>query len=364
MFIPKNIQETKRVKIHTGYACNLRCKFCYYYDYPQSQDPSTEKLKSFLNFAARQRIENIDFSGGEPTIRKDFSELLMHAKKLGFKKICVITNGQRMADLGYTKSLIESGLNEVLFSIHGFDKKSYNSLTQVTGSYDRLIKSIKNIKKLGVRFRTNTTINKSNYKHMMTFAKIFLKLKPAAVNFILFNPYYSSPEQEVEMTAKFVDVAPKLKQAIDILAPKIKKVTARYIPFCFMLGYEKHICDSWQFKYDCDEWLPRVQARVEKVSAKKYYVYGVVDAVARVTMSLIPPLKSTINNFIDNAIIGNFVSNYYIKPKVCSKCAYRIICEGLKKGYERHFDSKELKPVEGKLIEDPMHFRKNYGNYG
>ena len=59
-----NIQETKRVKIHTGYACNLRCKFCYYYDYPQSKDPSTEKLKSFLNFAAKRGIEDIDFSGG------------------------------------------------------------------------------------------------------------------------------------------------------------------------------------------------------------------------------------------------------------------------------------------------------------
>jgi len=364
MSISKNIQETKRVKIHTGYACNLRCKFCYYYDYPQSKDPSTEKLKSFLNFAAKRGIKDIDFSGGEPTIRRDFPELLEHAKKLGFKKICIITNGQRMADLDYTKSLVEAGLNEVLFSVHGFDKKSYDSLTQVPGSYDRLMKSIKNIKKLGVRFRTNTTINKSNYKHTMTFVKMFLKLKPTAVNFILFNPYYSSPEQEVEMTAKFSDAAPKIKQALDALIPKIKKVTVRYIPFCFMLGYEKHVCDSWQFKYDCDEWLPRVQGHVEKVDAKKYYAYGVVDATARAVTSLIPPLKPAINNFIDNAIIGNFVSNYYIKPKVCNKCVYRIICEGLKKGYERHFGSKELKPVEGKLIKDPMYFRKNYGNYG
>jgi len=359
----KNIHETKRVKIHTGYACDLRCKFCYYYDYPQSHDPSTEKLKSFLDFAAKSGIEDIDFSGGEPTIRKDFPELLRYARKLRFKKICVITNGRMMADKDYTKSLVEAGLNEVLFSVHGSDKKSHEYLTQVPGSYGSLMKAVNNIKKLGVRFRTNTTINKINYKNMATFTKLFLKLKPAAVNFILFNPYYASPQQEVEMTAKFTETAPKLKKAIDALNPKIKKVTARYIPFCFMLGYEKHVCNSWQFKYDCDEWLPRVQGRVEKVSAKKYYLYGAVDAVARFTTTLIPPAKSKINNFIDSAIINNFVSNYYIKPAACRNCAYRIICEGLKKGYERHFGSKELKTVKGELIEDPMHFRGNYGNY-
>jgi len=362
--LPERIPETKRVKIHTGYACDLRCKFCYYYDYPQSRNPSTEKLKSFLDFSVKCGMEDIDFSGGEPIIRKDFPELLRHAKKLGFKRICVITNGQRMVDKDFTKSLAEAGLNEVLFSLHGFDRKSHEFLTQVPGSYSKLMKAISNIRKLGVRFRTNTTVNKINYRHMETFAKMFLKLRPAAVNFILFNPYYSSPRQEVEMAAKFSEAAPEIKKAVDILNPEIKKVTVRYIPFCFMLGYEKHVCNSWQFKYDCDEWLPRVQGRVEEVSAKKYYMYAVIDAIARPATSLIPPLKSQMNNFIDRAIVGNFVSNYYTQLAACKNCAYRIICEGLKKGYEKHFGSIELKTIKGELIEDPMHFRGNYGNYG
>jgi MoaA/NifB/PqqE/SkfB family radical SAM enzyme len=327
----------------------------------QGENYSTEKIKSLLKIASERGIMDIDFSGGEPTIKPDFPELISYAKKLGFRNICVITNGIMMANKEYTQQLVDAGLNEVLFSIHGHNKKLHDYLTQVPGSFDRLMKSIKNIKRLGVRFRTNTTVTEPNYKYLIQFARLFLKLKPSAVNFILFNPFYSSVGQEVEMTCKFSECSPYIKKAIDILDPHIKKITVRCIPFCFMKDYEKYISDAYQNKYDCDEWLPRVQAIVEEVNILRHGTWGLFDSFLN---NIFGYSNLKINNFLDSMVIWNSVRSFYTKPNECNGCKYEKICEGLKKGYFRVFGSKGLKTIKGEPIKDPMHFRGNYGNYG
>lgn len=348
------------MKIHTGYRCNLRCRFCYYGEELRGEDYTTDRLKFLLKFASKRGIRDIDFSGGEPTIRPDFPELLSYARKLGFRSICVITNGFMMADKEYTQKLVDAGLNEVLFSVHGNTKKINDHLTQVPGSFERLMAAIKNIKRLDVRFRTNTTVTKPNYKNLPDFARLFLKLKPSAVNFILFNPFYSTTEQEVEMTPRFSDCSPYIKRAIDMLDPHIEKITARCIPFCFMQDYEKFVCNAFQVKYDSDEWLPHIQARVEEVTPIKYYSYGLLDSF----ISKIFPDDSQVFSFLDSMITWNFVNSYYMKPKECNGCKYGRICESLKKGYVRTFGSREVKHVPGELIKNPVHFRRNYGSYG
>jgi len=355
-----NFKTTKRVKIHTGYKCNLRCRFCYYGEDLRGEDCTTEKLKSFLKLASERGIKDVDFSGGEPTIRKDFVELVSYAKKLRFRNICVITNGFMMADKEYTEKLVDAGLNEVLFSVHGNSKKLNDYLTKVPSSFERLMEAIKNIKSLDVRFRTNTTVTKQNYKSLADFARLFLRLKPAAVNFILFNPFYSTSEQETEMTPKFSECSPYIKKAVDILNPKIGKVTARCIPFCFMQGYEKHVCNSFQVKYDSDEWLPHIQARVEEVNPLKYHAYGLLDSV----LSKIFSDDSKIFSLLDDAIVWSFVNSYYTKPDECEGCKFYSICDGVKKGYVRTFGTKEIKHVPGEEIKNPAHFRRNYGSYG
>jgi len=355
------IQETERVKIPTGLRCNFKCRFCYYYPYLTVKNPPTEKIKSLLKTARERGIEDIDFSGGESTLRPDFPEIVSYAKSLGFRKICLITNAFKMADMNYTQQLVDAGLNEVLFSLHGCNKKLHEHLTQIPTSFDRIMKAIKNIKKLGVGFRTNTTVTKPNYRYLKEFARLFIKLKPAAVNFIMFNPYYSSTEQEITMCAKYSECEPFIKKAIDMMDSKIKKITVRCIPFCFMEEYEKYVSNSYQNKYDCDEWLPRVQARVERVNILRHGVWGTLDSSL---ISIFGYQNSKINNFLDRMIIWNVMRSFYIKPNECKGCKYEKICEGLKKGYVRVFGSKEIKSIRGKLIKDPMYFRGNYGNYG
>lgn len=349
---------TERVKIPTGLKCNSKCRFCYYFPYINAENPDTKEIKRLLKYAAERGIKDIDFSGGEPTLRPDLPDLVLYAKRLGFRKICIITNGIKMGRREYVEGLFNAGLNEVLFSVHGCDKQLHEYLTQIPGSFDNLMNGIKFSQEFGIKIRTNTTINRANFNRLDEFAELLLKINPEAVNFILFNPFYSDNEQISEMTCSFTEAEPHIKKAIDKLDKKIKKVTVRYIPFCFMQGYEKHVCNSLQTRYDPDEWLPRVQGKVEKNNPFRYYSYNLLENAVNKTF----PKSKITNEILDMISVKSFILGHYTKPKKCGECKFRKICEGLKKGYASFLGIDEIRPVKGKVIRDPMHFRAGYGN--
>jgi len=91
-----------------------------------------------LDIASEYHIKDIDFSGGEPTIRNDFPELIEYASHLGFRTICVITNGTRIGDINYLKRLVDAGLNEVLLSVHGHDQKTHDFLVSSKGAFEKI----------------------------------------------------------------------------------------------------------------------------------------------------------------------------------------------------------------------------------
>ncbi|HON55855.1 MAG TPA: hypothetical protein PLJ38_02440 [bacterium] len=44
--------------------------------------------------------------------------------------------------------------------------------------------------------------------------------------------------------------------------------------------------------------------------------------------------------------------------KICKKCAYYNICDGIYPQYSKRFGNDEFKPIIGKKITDPIYFRK------
>ncbi|MBI5657438.1 MAG: radical SAM protein, partial [Geobacter sp.] len=127
------MNKTRRVKIVTGLKCNIRCVFCYYRDNLNAPNRSITEICDDIRYAYRHGIREIDFSGGEPTVHHDLANLITEAKSIGMKKVCVITNGWRLAEAGYLHSLRNAGLDEVLFSVHGSSALIHDELTGTPG---------------------------------------------------------------------------------------------------------------------------------------------------------------------------------------------------------------------------------------
>jgi MoaA/NifB/PqqE/SkfB family radical SAM enzyme len=356
------MEMTRRVKVHTGLKCNAKCRFCYYWDSLDAENPPTEEIKAKLRYAKKHGIKDIDFSGGEPTVRPDFPELVSYAKELEFRYICVITNGIRLANKEYFKELISNGLNDVLFSLEGCNAEVHDYLTQVPGSFEKVNKAIQYAKEFGIKLRTNTTVTSINYKYLPELAKYLAKLQSDAVNFILFNDWCSAHKIIQDMACRYSEAAPYLKESIDILDSSVRKVTVRYIPFCFMVGYEKYICNLLQKKYDSDEWDDAIKMRLlSQINIKKMsfrYLTFMLKEFIRYPSAIVRG-KFNLREYFHDREVKKMRKEYNYGPG-CKDCKYFYICDGLENSYAEAVGVGELKPIGGQKVKDALHYRKLY----
>ncbi len=375
------MQFTQRVRISTGLKCNARCKFCYFHEELNTQEYSGRQIMKMLDLAAEYDIKDIDFSGGEPTIRNDINSLLSYAHSIGFRKNCIITNGIKTSDLDFLKSLIDSGLNEILISIHGNSAHVHDELVGVHGAFSNIIKSLKNYKETGIRFRINCVVNRYNYKSLPQFAEIADRYKPAAFNFISFNDWVNAESLTERISVRYIEASPYLKKTIDLLDQLVPKVTVRYIPFCFMQGYEKHVCNLLQNDYDNDEWNDAVKRLVTDIDSPRLtnYYDGLNATWRESHEQLSSVLKSEERDLMETvdsndpftefppklAKLAHKVENYakrknYVKGKNCINCSRNLICDGLENTYSFINSTEELETVSGLPVQDPMLFRRGY----
>ncbi len=73
--------------------CNMKCEHCFYWrNLNQRDDLTTEEI--FELSRSLGRIENLNLSGGEPFLRKEFAEICLHfVKQNQVRQIYVPTNG-------------------------------------------------------------------------------------------------------------------------------------------------------------------------------------------------------------------------------------------------------------------------------
>ena len=98
------VKVSERGDIRLGYRCNARCGFCYYQDKldtPVELEPTTEQLEHRLRLLRAHGATEIEFTGGEPTIRTDLPHLVAFARTLGFINVSIITIGLRLAKPAY-----------------------------------------------------------------------------------------------------------------------------------------------------------------------------------------------------------------------------------------------------------------------
>ncbi len=343
-------EKTRRARVFTGMACNADCLMCY--NQGRQSHRSKQDMMRQIDIAANEGMEAIDFSGGEPTIVKELPELIAYAHTQGLR-VGMVTNGMRLADKEYSDLLVAKGLNEVLFSVHGSSAGEHDAITRVPGSFEKMMGGIQNIKEAGIMLRFNTTVSRVNYASLLKHAEIFNELKPYNVNFILFNDWGLSQEVVDKYCVKYSLAEPHLHKAIDAIKDTVPAINVRYIPFCFMKGYEEYVCDYPQKIHDPFEWSQKLLSLFgeEKPNTVwKWYAERVYGFLKKPSFD-IEDLYVTVRR-----------RRRFIKTSACSLCRYEPICDGLEKGYAKANGVNELKPTypqAGKLI-DPLKFRKRY----
>jgi MoaA/NifB/PqqE/SkfB family radical SAM enzyme len=352
---------TKRVVLHVGYACNLRCRFCYYIEdlkKGKTKNWTTDQLKRRLRFARRLGKTAVDLTGGEPSIRHDIVELIAFARSIGYTDINMITNGLALQDPAFCSQLVQAGLNDVLYSIHSPIEAEHDYLTQVKGSHRKIYQAMRNMQQLGVRGRVNSVVSNINYKHLNQLFESLLPYSPAAVNLIVFNPSETTitlPDDDGTRIEDYWVVSKEISKALDEYKSRFDTINVRFLPFCLLPGHEDVIRTQWQKMYEDQEWDPFLN-----IAFQKGYVaaFGAFLAGVWLYPFHTPKFGTRDAYTLFNEIISTFrMKLYYRQNKACKRCSLRKICTGLPADYVKRFNKTELKPFTlDRVIEDPLYF--------
>jgi MoaA/NifB/PqqE/SkfB family radical SAM enzyme len=158
--------DGRKLHIFAGHSCNNNCIFC------PDRDPEKPRDKDALIREIRENreIANLIFAAREPTLNKDLPDLIEVAKQSDYRNIALITNGRMLSYEPFLGRLLQSGLNEIIVSLHGHDESIHDHLTQTPESFSQTKKALENIgsarKRINFRFGIATTVTDYNLKYL------------------------------------------------------------------------------------------------------------------------------------------------------------------------------------------------------
>ena len=108
--------------------CNLACPVCFANANVQGfvcEPPFEEIVRMLEQLRAYRPVpaSAVQLTGGEPTLRDDFLDVVRKAKQLGFSHVQAASNGIRFAEPGFARAAAEAGLHTVYLQFDGVDDR-------------------------------------------------------------------------------------------------------------------------------------------------------------------------------------------------------------------------------------------------
>jgi radical SAM protein with 4Fe4S-binding SPASM domain len=136
------------VQLDLTYRCNEQCVHCYL-DHDDHGEMTTVEIKRLLEEMAEAGVFILTLSGGEIFMRRDFFEILEHARALTFciklKTNAVLVREKQAARLR------DLGVESIQVSIYSHRPEVHDAITKVPGSLRRSLDAIRFLRQQGLK---------------------------------------------------------------------------------------------------------------------------------------------------------------------------------------------------------------------
>ncbi len=189
-------------------VCNFRCNYCL----PDGYKPHGTANKSFLSLDEIRRVtrafaaagtEKVRLTGGEPTLRRDFTDIIAAVREnAAIRQLAVTTNGYRLArDVAKWR---DAGLTALNVSIDSLDARQFHAITG-QDKFHQVMSGIDAAFEAGFsKVKVNTVLMRDvNHSSLDTFLD-WIRSRPIQLRFIelmetgdggaLFRKYHISGE--------------------------------------------------------------------------------------------------------------------------------------------------------------------------
>jgi radical SAM protein with 4Fe4S-binding SPASM domain len=172
----------ERIFLEVTAKCNFYCKHCYMSadtNVDTKMELTLDEIKDIILQADQLGVFRLDFTGGEIFVRNDIKEILQFASD-NFMITNIFTNGYALSD-EMCKFLADLGNIKIVFiSMDDHNADNHDKFRGMPGSFERIVKGVKHLKKLGIRPVMNITLNKFNSQHIkevIDFCKTTLEVE-------------------------------------------------------------------------------------------------------------------------------------------------------------------------------------------
>jgi cyclic pyranopterin phosphate synthase len=284
-----------------GYDCNLACTYCTITGEMRLRSMPTERVAREIDRAASRGFRDIAFTGGEPTIRSDLPALVKYARRRGFERVKVASNGLRYAHAEYLEHLIACGVDQFHMSMHAPSDAAYEETVQRGETATLRRAAIANLVGRGLDPVADLILKEDTYRDLRAW--IDGLAAQGIRRFALWLVSLTDKNRgNVEQLPRITDVAPHVTGALEDARQRGRDVWSLHIPRCFLPGYEDHV------RHPGD------------------------DLVTVVTPDDVFDLK-------DSKLAGG------VKPEGCAGCRYIGACPGLRHDYIARFGGGEVRAV-------------------
>ncbi|MEK5164482.1 radical SAM protein [Paenibacillus sp. FSL R5-0527] len=166
--------------------CNLLCKHCVFNSgAPNDDELSLMEIRTIIDDAKEQGLEDLHITGGEPLLRKDLTDIISYADSRGLK-LRLISNGTLLTGAKLTE-LKQAGLRELMISLDGMEGQ-HDEIRGCRGSFQKTVTAVTQAVQMGFNVRVNAVAFAFNLEDLLELVHFLNELKVSAFSVFLFSP--------------------------------------------------------------------------------------------------------------------------------------------------------------------------------
>lgn len=225
------------------YACTNNCSFCFS-SYLKDEFIGEAGLLQEVERGYQRGCRELVLSGGEPTLRPDtLCNVLERANAVGYKKYIIQTNGSGFTDHPDLTSMLKNFSERtevcVSFSIHGHTARLHDDMTNMPGSFEKLLCALHQLKRnTTCTIYTNTVMSKTNLPWLREIASMLIPFQPNIIQFSMMHLKHPGP-----LSTGLLEAANAVRALNGIVNRSILRTEG--IPYCLLYGMETCVGESY-----------------------------------------------------------------------------------------------------------------------
>jgi len=224
------------IEIVVGFGCNCRCRVCPSATQAHVPAMSAGEIAGWLEHGRERGARHVWFGGGEPTLHPDLIRSIELARRTGYERIRIQTNGIRFAYPPFARRCLEAGASEYSLSIKGADAGIHDQITQNPGSFDRLTEGTRNLVDAGARVEGDLLITTLSMPRLAEAVERFARLGVGRFTFWVASRFGMEQEGIEDLLPRMTDLMPHLEAAWEAAGRAGVEATSLHTPPCVLGG--------------------------------------------------------------------------------------------------------------------------------